>query len=74
MKLGQQLKELIGTLPRKQRTLDFGDISPWTELPTADRQACRDALAVLLFQVVTTPLHDERRLEDKDKENDEHER
>jgi hypothetical protein len=71
MKHPIRLQHLLQKPPAKQRTLDLGNTSPWTQLSAADRQACRDAIAALLFQVATaTSFHDEHRLQ----ENDEHER
>jgi hypothetical protein len=61
MRHQQQLKQLIRTLPPKQQSLDFGNVGPWTQLSAADRQACRDAIAALLFRVASAaPLHDEQ--------------
>jgi hypothetical protein len=49
----------------------LGNTSPWTQLPAADRQACGEAIAALLFQVAAaTSFQDEHRPE----ENEEHER
>ena len=60
MKLEIRLKQLAQTLPPKQRTLDLHDEDPWAQLPTADRQACRAAVAALLCQVTLTPPEDEK--------------
>jgi hypothetical protein len=52
--LENQLHQLLQTLTPRQQTLDFADPCRWDQLPTADRQACRDAIAALLQQVITT--------------------
>jgi hypothetical protein len=71
MKHPIRLQHVLQKLPPKQRTLDLGNARPWTQLPAADRQACRDGIAALLFQVGTaTSANDEHGLQ----ENDEHER
>lgn len=71
MKHPIRLQHVLEKLPPKQRTLDLGNTRPWTQFPAADRQACRDAIAALLFQVATaTSVDDEHGLQ----ENDEHER
>jgi hypothetical protein len=61
MKLGieDQLKQLARTLPPQQQTLDFADANLWRQLPTADRQACRDAITALLFQVALAVQEDQ---------------
>jgi hypothetical protein len=64
MKLGIEieLKQLVQTLPPRQQTLDFAGSNLWEQLPTADHQACRAAIAALLCQVTLAT-----------QENDEHE-
>jgi hypothetical protein len=52
--LANQLHQLLQTLTPRQRTLDFADPCRWEQLPAADRRACRDAIAALLQQVITT--------------------
>ena len=59
MKNPHLLTRLAQMLPPKQQTLDFGDAGPWQQLPATDRQACRDALAALIYQVATASLTDE---------------
>lgn len=70
MKLTRRLRQLVQMLPPKQQTLDFGHHTPWPQLSATDRDACRDAIAALLHQVVAvTPANNELPC----KENDEHE-
>lgn len=53
MKLGieQRLKQFTQMLSPKQEMLEFAHSNLWPQLPAADRQACRDAIAALLVQV-----------------------
>jgi hypothetical protein len=49
--------------PPRQGKLDLSMSDRWQQLPESDRQACRQALAQLLYQVVTSQSgdqHDER--------------
>lgn len=58
MNLSSRLQKVLQKLPPKQQALDFGDADPWKQLPAADRQACRDAIAALVAQVATTSDQD----------------
>lgn len=58
MKHATQLEQLVQMLPRRQQTLDFGSTCLWQQLPTADRQACRDAIAALLVHVIVSTSAD----------------
>ncbi len=69
MKQQRQLKQLMQTLPPKQRMLDFGSQSPWQLLPTADQRACRDAIAAFLCQVaVATSANQEHSCKEYDED------
>lgn len=61
MKLGieEQLKQLTQMLTAKQQTLDFVNSNLWQRLPAADRRACRDAVAALLYQVTLATQENE---------------
>jgi hypothetical protein len=50
----KRLDRLLKALTPRQRTIDFGASRLWEHLPVADRRACRDAIAALLYQVITT--------------------
>jgi hypothetical protein len=63
----KQLKQLVQTLPPKQQTLDFANSNLWRQWSAADRQACRDAIAALLYQVTLATQDDETQ------ENNKHE-
>ena len=41
--------------PRQQK-LDFEQSERWRQLPVSDQEACRQALAKLLHQVISQPL------------------
>jgi hypothetical protein len=47
----RQLQRLSRTLAPKQQTLDFAHVKLWQQLPVVHREACRDAIAALLYQV-----------------------
>jgi hypothetical protein len=66
-----QLRHLARTLAPKQQTLDFANAELWQQLPAVHREACREALAALLYQVATTTPANEIH---PHKENDSHER
>lgn len=67
----RQLQHLASALAPKQQTLDFANVKLWQQLPVVHRQACRDAIAALLYQVATaTPANEEH----AQTENDSHER
>ena len=55
----QALKQFEPMLVPKQQTLDFDKVHLWTQLPTSDQQACRDALATLLSEIASTRRLDE---------------
>lgn len=42
------------SLSPRQRKLDFADMNGWQRLPRPVQQACRRALARLLYQVITS--------------------
>lgn len=71
MKQTRRLRQLVRTLPPKQQTLDFGQRSPWLQLPTTTQEACRDAVAALLYHVTTITLANNQLSR---QETDEHER
>jgi hypothetical protein len=52
MELDRDQERLIGLLPATQTTFDFLGRNTWSKLPRADQEACRQALADLLQQVV----------------------
>ncbi len=45
--------------PPRQGKLDLPMSDRWQQLPEADQQACRQALAQLLYQVVTRQTGDQ---------------
>jgi hypothetical protein len=47
----RQLQRLAPALSPRQQTLDFDEARRWEQLPAADQQACRSAIAALLYQV-----------------------
>ncbi|MDP6558033.1 MAG: hypothetical protein QGG71_25425 [Pirellulaceae bacterium] len=51
MNLETELKKLSDRLMPRQQTLEFTRPERWQQLPNADRQACRQALAKLLREV-----------------------
>lgn len=53
MNLEFRLKQLADKLAPRQQMLDFMRRDRWQQLPYADQQACRQAIANLLHQVVT---------------------
>ena len=71
MKNPRPFTHLDQMLPPKQQTLDFGNAGPWQQLSAMDRQACRDALAAMIYQVATASLTDK---ETFTQEKHEHER
>jgi hypothetical protein len=65
----RQLKQLMQTLSPRQQTFDFGSQNLWQQLPTEDRWACRDAIAVFLYQVaVSTPENPEHSCQEHDED------
>lgn len=52
MRQESQHKQLAAKLRPKQQTLEFANSRLWEQLPKSDQQACRDALARLLCQVI----------------------
>ena len=57
--LENQLQQVLQTLTPRQQTLAFADSRQWKQLPAAARRACRDAIAALLYQVITTQEDDD---------------
>lgn len=52
MRLESELKHLSKMLPPKQQAFDFACTKLWEQLPKADRQACCESLAKLLYQAL----------------------
>jgi hypothetical protein len=55
-------KQKIKPLERmpRQQTLDLSDPQQWRQLPDADQQACRDALAQLVYQMISQQPGDQQ--------------
>lgn len=71
MQLETKLRRLAAQLPVRQQTLDFLGVGIWNELPHSDQQACRQAIANLLLQVLQDDSNSESY--DHSEEEDEHE-
>lgn len=55
-----KLKHLADRLVPRQKALEFTQPDYWRHLPRADQQACRQAIAELLSQVITqTPENED---------------
>ena len=54
-----RLRQLAERLPPRQQTLDFARSERWHQLPHSDQQACRQAMAKLLYQVVAQAKENE---------------
>ena len=71
MQLETKLEGLAARLPARQRTLEFLGDNTWQELSRDDQQACRQAVANVLLQVLRDEPHNETN--SNTQEEDEHE-
>ncbi len=69
MKLETKIKELVAQLPARQQTLDFDHERLWQGLTSDGQEACRNAIAHLLIQVVRSENESREDASHYDEEN-----